>query len=733
MRGSGGVRRRSRLGVLIAAAAIAVSICAAAPTAARPARPAQTTTTAITGTVTDPSGKPLSGVTVQLSVGPVVDFDSTTTAANGTYTFTNFPIGFGNFYVGFTLAGYAPQWWNNKPSLAAADPVPVTSGQTTTGIDAVLQPAPNTGAISGHVTASAGGPAFEASVVATNTSTGESVTVQNDNTTGAYTFAALDPGTYTVGFTDSGYVPQWWNNKSSAATADPITVTAGQVVTGIDAALASTGCGCGFIQGTVTNASGAPVAGASVSVYPSGGGGAIWTATTSSDGTYTANISPAPGTYQVQFSAPNYTVQWYDNQSSQATATPITVGNGQTITGIDAQLQVAPSNSATLSGSVSNFSAGGPVVGATVVVHNYFGFDVTQTTTDSSGNWSVSNLAAGVYRLEVQPPAGSNLSSWWYNNEVDLAHSNPIALANGQAITGIETLLASGVAVSGTVTDAAGPVAGARVSLFSGNAAVGLATVTAADGTYSFSGISPGLSYRVLFDPPPGSADAGQWYNASPTENGASQVQYFGTPVAGIDAQLSPAARGSISGTVADHGGNSISGATVEAVAADGRTTTTATTAADGSYSIGGLDVGIYTVWFVPPTGSSYRSSFWNNNIGKVVPLTVDQGSNVTGINGSLSQNGSVSGTVTGPSGPVAGATVLVTNYYGFGEASATTAADGSYTVTGLGPGSSRVEFTASGYVTQWWNNQPDQAHSNTLNVPNNGTATANATLAPSG
>ncbi len=73
---------------------------------------------------------------------------------------------------------------------------------------------------------------------------------------GSYSFGGLQPGSFTVQFTgcdNSGSVaPQYYNDESDSGSADPITLTAGQITTGIDAAMKPGAT----ISGVVTDAAG---------------------------------------------------------------------------------------------------------------------------------------------------------------------------------------------------------------------------------------------------------------------------------------------------------------------------------------------------------------------------------------------------------------------------------------------------------------------------------------------
>ena len=117
-------------------------------------------------------------------------------------------------------------------------------------------------------------------------------------------------------------------------------VLSASAVTAPAAQAASTGS----ITGTVTDASGNPLAGIDVTAYQSDGSGDWeWASqvTTASDGSYLISGLSA-GVYHVEFSDPNgiYPSQFYDSVAALAgdSATPVDVTDGATTPGIDAAL-----------------------------------------------------------------------------------------------------------------------------------------------------------------------------------------------------------------------------------------------------------------------------------------------------------------------------------------------------------------------------------------------------------
>jgi hypothetical protein len=104
-----------------------------------------------------------------------------------------------------------------------------------------------------------------------------------------------------------------------------------------------------------------------------------------------------------------------------------------------------------------------------------------------------------------------------------------------------------------------------------------------------------------------------------------------------VNAQL--ATYGSVSGKVtAASGGAPIAGVMVTVEGGPGFGT--ATTAANGTYTVDRLAAGTYDiVCFAPPTGSNYLDQCRPN------PVTVTLGATTTGINAALGAAGSIAGT----------------------------------------------------------------------------------------
>jgi hypothetical protein len=149
---------------------------------------------------------------------------------------------------------------------------------------------------------------------------------------GSYVLPGLAPGTYRVTFSaDCPFQPGSFGSQSAASQ---VTVTSGQVTSGVSGQLAADGA----ISGHVT-VSGSPAAGVCVLARPASGGGPVTLATTGPLGGYRL-AGLLPGSFTVEFTAgcgdAQYHTQWYNGAPSQSGATDVTVTSGVVTPGIDA-------------------------------------------------------------------------------------------------------------------------------------------------------------------------------------------------------------------------------------------------------------------------------------------------------------------------------------------------------------------------------------------------------------
>ena len=302
------------------------------------------------GTVTDPGGALLGGIQIEAyqdkGGGDWEYIADASTDSTGAYEIDG--LGEGSYKVRFrdgTFA-FAPQWFDGRQSMGAADTVPVVGGSLTPGVDAVLE---GSSSISGHVTDPGGDPqgGVEVQVWASDghggweyvwDTSGWGFTETDHN--GEYRVVGLPPGDYRVGFQPDtpDYAREFWKDQPNLQDGDTLTVGPKDKVTDIDAKLDW----AGSISGQVVDNGKNPLSDVVAVVWqPDGSGG--WQEL---DGDATDNWGQYrigglnEGTYRVQFfdEYDIYYPVWYYQQPDLGSAQDVSVSLDDNTDGIDAVL-----------------------------------------------------------------------------------------------------------------------------------------------------------------------------------------------------------------------------------------------------------------------------------------------------------------------------------------------------------------------------------------------------------
>jgi uncharacterized surface anchored protein len=669
---------------------------APAPSAPRNAIPADDPEDAsILGTVTAAGGAALAGVQVYVvtSGGSFVAEDET--GADGGYSIPELAAGAYTVEFYADREDYEPQWWDGKDSEAEADEIELSEGQSAVHIDATLQP---DATISGKVTAAGGGPLAGASVYARSTEGGPSRIAETD-ADGTYTITGLNAGGYTIQFSDQSgpsYETQWYHGKPSEGEAEVVTLGHGEARSHIDAALVPDAT----VSGTVKAAGGAPLAGIGVYAEGTEGNGSGY-ASSGADGTYTITGLPT-GHYTVEFYAggTRYETQWYDDEPTEAAADQIALAASENATGIDATLQP----DATISGKVTA-TGGGALAGVEIFVEKRGGGTFESATTAQAGEYTVEGLPAGEYTVEFY--AGSlDYENQWYDDEPTEGQADPLTLTTGEAQTGVDASLRPDATVSGTVTSGVGEaVPGVTVVAQSPVSGTSGSAVTGADGGYTIERLPAG-EYTVRFEPN-GLHYAERWYDEEESEEEATRLTLSSGEVkAGVDANL-PRTASAIRGTVTDGHGQPLAGLEVVVTEGEGGIVGTATTAADGTYIVDGLQAGSYQVEF-EPGGADLLPQFYDGAglASAATPVPVPSDSVVGHIDAVMKPGATITGTVTAEgAAPLGEVDVSVYDESGAFLQAVATESDGTYAISGLAPGTDTVSFepTGSHYVGQFY------------------------------
>jgi hypothetical protein len=304
-----------------------------------------------------------------------------------------------------------------------------------------------TGQIAGTVTKTGGVDAIEGvEVCAFATSGGlEESAGKHCTTTGAggdYTISELPSGEYYVEFAVPGssldYVTQYYNNKSSPTTAEPVQVLEGGTTKAINAKLQEGG----RIEGTVTEFAESehmPLQNIEVSAYEVGGSKLpVGHAKTNASGQYTIAVL-APGSYEVEFSPTpesglNFVTQYYKNKSLRAKAEPVEVTEGKTTEEINAALRVGGE----ISGTVTDAWTHTPVAKVYVVAVGLGGGFAGVAYTNASGEYTIPGLATGEYKITF---VGLFYIVQYYNDQSSMTSADPVTVYQGSTTPGIDAAL----------------------------------------------------------------------------------------------------------------------------------------------------------------------------------------------------------------------------------------------------------------------------------------------------
>jgi protocatechuate 3,4-dioxygenase beta subunit len=443
-----------------------------------------------------PNEPGISGISVTLYDANGIPVGSTATDANGEYHFVNltpgnYSIGFGNLPASFTFTKQTTGTTNGSDADSTTGRTPVfnlTAGQVRTDIDAGVKTT-TTASLGNYVWYDA-----NANGIQDATETGVAgvlVTLYNNaNTpiatavttaTGWYNFINLQPGSYSVGFTnlpvgtkltDKEAVPSATGSDVNTLTGktDPIVLIAGEYNPNIDAGIKP------IIYGSVgdkvwndENKDGIQdpteqgVPGVKV-ILKDATGAVVGIAITDGNGEYKfSNVPPGTG-YTVEFTnlpfgyvfTPNNGVLGNPLNSDANTTTgktvPFSVTDGQEITYVDAGIYLGEGNignylwyDANKDGIQDTLADGTnelPVIGATVRLYNSLGNLVATTLSDSTGHYLFSNLTPGNYYVNLPSGTGlyltkANIGNNLFDSDFDTTTRNTtiISLASGQTDT----------------------------------------------------------------------------------------------------------------------------------------------------------------------------------------------------------------------------------------------------------------------------------------------------------
>ena len=283
------------------------------------------------------------------------------------------------------------------------------------------------------------------------------------------------------------------------------------------------------------------------------------TSGTSKDGVYQVNVqipsNAQQGTWTVS------TVWLMDNANN-----PINITGGLFPAGSDTSVSVTNPNAPTflgiVNGQVTGPTTATPLPGAWISVCNTQGYGCASTTTDGSGNYSLTGLPDGVYEVNVSGPSGTTFNSAQVRTANSL-YNLPSKTATENVNLTQPTPMPTGISVNGQQSTPTNPIV-PRVFWQSG---INLAASGCPNGTASYSitdAANNPISSGSLAETPPGSGSySGTAPAPYPAHGDVTVTISITCPnpannlTAGFTMYIDP------SGNVTDTHGNPVVGATV--------------------------------------------------------------------------------------------------------------------------------------------------------------------------
>lgn len=452
------------------------------------------------------------------------------------------------------------------------------------------------------------------------------------------------------------------------------------------------------------------------------------------DGTYSIS-SLAPGDYRLQItdSSAIYGNEFYVHGATLANATIVEVADGATTSNINFVLSVG----GTISGSVTG-PAGVPLdssVNVGVTVRDAEGIAVRQADVSANGQYLVTGLATGSYRLHFV--ASDEYANEYYEDTAAWQTATPIEVTAGEETARINVSLASAAQLTGTVTGPDGaaldPDSYVTADLYDsvGNRIDEVALSADDQGQYAFGSLAAG-SYFVGFRDSEGVYPQ-TYFGGSATLSGATPIIVSsGGTTADINVELR--AGGVIHGKVTGTAGAALAAGaqvSVTAESTDGGLSESVDVNSDGTYQLVGLASGDYYVSFLDRSGR-YVATFYGDSASASgsVTVAVESGAVTSGIDVSLARAGTITGSVTGIHGVAleSDRLVAITAYDADGEFAASESLDssGHFELSGLAPGAYRLEFfeDSGDYLTEFYLNKDSLASATPVTVAEGATVT---------
>ncbi len=671
------------------------------------------------------TGGSISGVVLDSANLPIVDIEvvadhftdgqfagAARTDEAGRYRIAGLAQGRYKARVEVSGTSFVAEYFDNTTNFDLASPIAVQQGANTPGINFTLEIG---GSISGVVLDVNGNPVPDIFVAAENFDTNQFVNGAGTDQNGRYTIFGLPPGSYRIHVDTFGtpFINQYFNNVQDFDLATRVNVTPGANTPNINFSLASGGS----ISGVVLDSANNPIAGINVTASNFDTHDFINGSQTDESGRYRIAGLPAGGyRVNVETSGTNFASEFFDNVSDSDLATRVNVNVGADTPGINFNL----ASGGSISGVV--LDANNRPVPDVFIDANDFDTEsfINGATTDSRGNYTISGLPTGMYRIKTNAE-NTNLINEYFNNVTDFDLASPVNVTAGQETSGINFNLDIGGSISGRITESGGAAISninVEVEIFATGQWVNSAR-TDDTGAYSVSGLPNGI-YKVRTNAE-GTSFINKYFDNVLNFDNASPVNVkAGGDTAGINFVLEPG--GAISGTVLGADNQPIERLFVSAEDFDGGFFVNgAETDSSGKYVINGLPAGKYRVRTNGEGG--FVNEFFNDTVNDELAqaVTVTVGADTPDINFVLGNGGSISGTILDSNNqPISDVNIDVENFEtGNWIAGSRTDSSGKYKVNGIPTGAYKVRTNAEGtnFTNEYFDNASDFDSATAVNV----------------
>ena len=358
---------------------------------------------------------------------------------------------------------------------------------------------------------------------------------------------------------------------------------------------------------------------------------------------------------------------------------------------------------------------------------------IPQASVDSTGKYTVTGLAAGSYKVRFSycsmcfmPLPGAQVATpvadIWAGNADSFEQGSLTTLTDGQNVSGVSVTMNTGATISGRVSVPAGidpttiaVFADTQTNFYDSHGS----TKALADGSYTIPALPAG-KYTVRYNSTsvPATTVAGYFGGVSQTAASPVDVAHLGTVK---DINMTAQAAGIVTGKVSVPPGLHPEQVPISVYVAGGDyrySVASATPAADGTYSIGGLVAGSYKLSFAGWTQAI--PDLWLGSAQSPASsqtVVVAAGKTTSGMDQIMELGATISGKVTVPQSVTPSVTGGAALLNGDGSIASIKPIDasGAFSFGKLPSGSYTIEFNrTSGYTTnleaQFYKDAPESA-----------------------